>query len=256
MNSDCVEILLCSSNMNQSIYEFVDNCPSYIERSIYKFFVQHKEISKDNKISQLKMLKLIYLCNSLMIEEIFPKNWLELIILRNKVVFHVLERISEKLLNNHLENFDSINKIIWADYFNCLVLLSTDTCFERKKFKKFEFTSVNNEDLRIQIAKEITRMWYNLGDKKFHFIPDLVSSFIKVSLLPLPEIQYATIPLIFDMINCEYINKGSTVCFDDLLVPKLIISTMDQQLEIEKKDVTFRNSFEKMLVLIYSIKKK
>lgn len=246
MNSDSVDMLLYSSNMFESIYDFVDNCSSCIERIVYKYLIQQKEITKEMKISQLKMLKLIYLCNILMIEEIFPKNWYELIILRNEVVFHFLKKVSEKLLNNYLENFDSINKIIWTDYFNCLVLLSTDHCLERKKFTKSEIRKEKNEDLRIQIAREIRRMWFNLGDKKFFFIPDLVSSFTKVSLLPLYEIQCATIPLIFDMINCEYMKKGSTVCFDDLLVPNLLITTLDEQLEIGKRDLTFRNSFEKM----------
>lgn len=251
MNNECFDIILTTYNYpNESIDFLINNCCTEIERFVYGNIIKAKKINYTHKIGQFLMIKLIYVCITLMKEEIFPKNWYDLLVLRNKVVFHVLNKISEKLVVNYLENFDSIDRTIWIDYFECLVLIATDVCLKKENFTNSKrFVEANQiEDLRIKVANEIKRMWYNLGDKKIKFIPDLVSPFISISMLPIVEIQNAIIPLIFDMINCEYINKGCKIDFNEFLVPKLIITTIDEILEYETKDIesTFRNSFEKM----------
>ena len=60
-------------------------------------------------------------------------------------------------------------------------------------------------DMRREVAFEIIRtMWNFLGKNKIKFIPGMIGPFLEVALLPEVELRKATIPIFFDMINCEF----------------------------------------------------
>ena len=84
------------------------------------------------------------------------------------------------------------------------------------------------------------------GDKKSLFIPMMVEPFMRVALIPINEIHNAIIPLFFDMINCEHLNKGNNMDFEKYQVPRQLITTIDNQLALGYGEVKFRNAFEKM----------
>jgi dedicator of cytokinesis protein 1 len=45
---------------------------------------------------------------------------------------------------------------------------------------------------------------YFLGQYKVHFVPSLVGSFLEMTLTPEIELRKATIPIFFDMMQCEF----------------------------------------------------
>lgn len=91
-----------------------------------------------------------------------------------------------------------------------MVLICIDPCLQLEKFNENKKKNIltKYKDMRIKAASELKKMWFNLGDKKQQFIPNMVEPFMMVALIPIPEIHNTIIPLFFDMINCEYFNKG------------------------------------------------
>lgn len=121
--------------------------------------------------------------------------------------------------------------------------------------------------MRIKVAIEIKKMWYNLGnsfdylkyplfhlatqlllfkgDKKHHFIQHMVEPFLKVALIPSGEIHNALIPVFFDMINCEHLLRGSGD-FESHSVPRELITNVDILVSLGYGDSKFRDAFERM----------
>lgn len=58
--------------------------------------------------------------------------------------------------------------------------------------------------MRREAAFEIRAMWFNLGQYKAQFVPALVGSILEMTLLPDYELRKATIPIFFDMMQCEF----------------------------------------------------
>jgi hypothetical protein len=183
---------------------------SPIDESVNKSLIRLKHIKTEDSIAQLVMVKLIYTCRTLIDEATFPKDWFDLLILRNSVVLTALYHIAERINKYHTENFNQLSKQIWADYFECMVALVTDTCLQLENFNENKRKNILSryKDLRVKAAVEIKKMWFNLGDKKHLFIPNMVEPFMRVALIPINEIHNAIIPLFFDMINCEHLSKG------------------------------------------------
>ena len=64
--------------------------------------------------------------------------------------------------------------------------------------------------MRREVGFEIIRtMWNYLGKNKIKFIPEMVGPFIEVTLIPETELRKATIPIFFDMMQCEFQIKGN-----------------------------------------------
>ena len=80
-----------------------------------------------------------------------------------------------------------------------MVQLATDSCLQIESFnanKRIYLLNTYN-DIRVKAAHEIKKMWYNLGNKKHNFIPNMVEPFMRVALIPINEIHNAIIPLFF-----------------------------------------------------------
>lgn len=58
--------------------------------------------------------------------------------------------------------------------------------------------------MRREMGFEIRTMWFNLGMHKINFVPSMVGQFLEMTLLPETELRKATIPIFFDMMQCEF----------------------------------------------------
>ena len=63
--------------------------------------------------------------------------------------------------------------------------------------------------MRREMAFEIRSMWFNLGQYKIQFVPSMVGPFLEMSLIPEMELRKATIPIFFDMMQCEFYSPKS-----------------------------------------------
>jgi hypothetical protein len=58
--------------------------------------------------------------------------------------------------------------------------------------------------MRREMGFEIKTMWFNMGQHKIYFVPSMVGQFLEMTLLPETELRKATIPIFFDMMQCEF----------------------------------------------------
>lgn len=66
------------------------------------------------------------------------------------------------------------------------------------------FDETRYRDMRREMGFEIRTMWFNLGQHKINFVPTIVGQFLEMTLLPETELRKATIPIFFDMMQCEF----------------------------------------------------
>ena len=64
-------------------------------------------------------------------------------------------------------------------------------------------------DQRVTTGKQVILLWHKLSTHKGQFIPDLISSFLKISLLRQHDLRRFAIPLVFDVIKCEQEVNGN-----------------------------------------------
>ncbi len=140
-----------------------DNC--LIEVKVNDKLITEKNIKPNDSCSQLFCIKLIYTCKMLLDQLTFPRDWFDLLILRNCVVASALFHISERIRKYHVKEFNGLDKQIWFDYFECMVLLAIDPSLQLENFNdnKQKFVMQNYGDIRVKAALEIKKMWFSLG---------------------------------------------------------------------------------------------
>lgn len=103
-------------------------------------------------------------------------------------------------------------------------------------------------------------MWFNLGQYKVQFVPSLVGSILEMTLLPEVELRKATIPIFFDMMQCEFYSskyefesfgdtkrdssqiKGQFVDFENEMIAKL-----DTLIEGGRGDEDYKELFKEIM---------
>ena len=58
-------------------------------------------------------------------------------------------------------------------------------------------------------------MWFNLGQHKILFVPSLVGPILEMTLIPETELRKATIPIFFDMMQCEFYSSRMVEGYGD-----------------------------------------
>jgi hypothetical protein len=93
--------------------------------------------SQENNYTTANTLELLlYMCSAIINDEIYPLDWSELLLLRDKVVLNALNNIADCISNHYLNNFNSLNKKIWQNYFEAIVSLLTDPCLQMENFSE------------------------------------------------------------------------------------------------------------------------
>ncbi|XP_038846863.1 dedicator of cytokinesis protein 1-like [Salvelinus namaycush] len=97
--------------------------------------------------------------------------------------------------------------------------------------------------MRRHIGFEIRDMWYNLGPHKIKFIPEMVGPILEMTLVPEIELRKATIPIFFDMMQCEFHFTCSFQRFENEIITKL-----DHEVEGGRGDEQYKVLFHKILL--------
>ncbi|KAF7464463.1 hypothetical protein GHT09_006510 [Marmota monax] len=87
--------------------------------------------------------------------------------------------------------------------------------------------------------------WVPGGPHKIKFIPSMVGPILEVTLTPEVELRKATIPIFFDMMQCEFnfSGNGNFHMFENELITKL-----DQEVEGGRGDEQYKVLLEKLLL--------
>ncbi|KAB7505734.1 Dedicator of cytokinesis protein 1 [Armadillidium nasatum] len=158
---------------------------------------------KDNLSDLLMVIK------DLIDSPVFPSDWCEMICLLNSVLMKVLNLIGEVIIERMKEPFVDI---IWNNFFHTAVRFITQPSLQLQKFTPSKRNKIlrRYKDLRRETAKIVKKLWISLGQHKIRFIVrsgngySLIGPFLEMTMIPEFDVRRSTIPIFFDMMQCEF----------------------------------------------------
>uniref|UniRef100_A0A3Q3EY62 Dedicator of cytokinesis 5 n=1 Tax=Labrus bergylta TaxID=56723 RepID=A0A3Q3EY62_9LABR len=177
---------------------------------------------------------------------VFPADWMIMNLVQMQVFLRAINQYSD-VLNMYFLDQAHFELQLWNNYFHLTVAFLTHTTLQLESFSQEKRNKILNKygDMRKTIGFKIRDMWYNLGPHKMKFIPAMVGPILEVTLVPEPELRKATIPIFFDMMQCEHnFSPGRTFeTFENELITKL-----DQEVEGGRGDEQYKVLLEKTLL--------
>ncbi|MGH0159760.1 UNVERIFIED_CONTAM: hypothetical protein FKN15_037907, partial [Acipenser sinensis] len=134
---------------------------------------------------------------------------------------------------------------LWNNYFHLAVAFLTQESLQLENFSSDKRAKIfqKYQDMRRTIGFEIRDMWYNLGQHKIKLIPEMVGPMLEMTLVPEIELRKATIPIFFDMMQCEFHYTRSFQRFENEIITKL-----DHEVEGGRGDEQYKVLFDKILL--------
>ncbi|XP_040558501.1 dedicator of cytokinesis protein 1 isoform X4 [Gallus gallus] len=138
-------------------------------------------------------------------KNVYPFDWVIMNMMQNKVFLRAINQYAD-MLNKKFLDQANFELQLWNNYFHLAVAFLTQESLQLENFSSAKRTKILNKygDMRRQIGFEIRDMWYNLGQHKIKFIPEMVGPILEMTLIPETELRKATIPIFFDMMQCEF----------------------------------------------------
>ncbi|EPB71155.1 hypothetical protein ANCCEY_09761 [Ancylostoma ceylanicum] len=160
-------------------------------------YIENRSSDIDKMDFILEMLQMI---RDLLCKCPFPATWHQMIMLQNKFVLKYLILIVCVEASAH---FFTLFKL-WQEY------MLTAVCFvTQPSLQSNDEWLCDDAESRVQLrkaaARDLRSMWFRLTPvQKMAYIPRLVGAFLKVALVEDDETREATIPIFFDMMQCEF----------------------------------------------------
>ncbi|XP_058812929.1 dedicator of cytokinesis protein 1 isoform X3 [Topomyia yanbarensis] len=149
------------------------------------------------------LMEILLVFKELVSKPVFPVDWLDMIMHQNTVILESLRHFAGVIMEWFFSPFE---KQVWSNYFQCSITFLTQPALQLNLFSKTKQSLIlsNYRDIRRETAFEIRKMWFNLGEHKIIFVPQLVGPILEMSMIPELELRKASIPIFFDMMQCEY----------------------------------------------------
>uniref|UniRef100_M4APV2 Dedicator of cytokinesis 1 n=1 Tax=Xiphophorus maculatus TaxID=8083 RepID=M4APV2_XIPMA len=177
-------------------------------------------------------------------KNVYPSDWIIMNMMQNKVFLRAISQYADVLSKKFLDqaNFELQ---LWNNYFHLAVAFLTQESLQLENFSSDKRTKIfqKYQDMRRQIGFEIRDMWYNLGPHKIKFIPEMVGPVLEMTLVPEIELRKATIPIFFDMMQCEFHFTCGFQRFENEIITKL-----DHEVEGGRGDEQYKVLFQKILL--------
>ncbi|KAM9324829.1 dedicator of cytokinesis protein 1 [Gastrophryne carolinensis] len=177
-------------------------------------------------------------------KNVYPSDWVIMNMMQNKVFLRAINQYAD-MLNKKFLDQANFELQLWNNYFHLAVAFLTQESLQLENFSSTKRGKILNKygDMRRQIGFEIRDMWYNLGQHKIKFIPEMVGPILEMTLIPETELRKATIPIFFDMMQCEFHSTRSFQMFENEIITKL-----DHEVEGGRGDEQYKVLFEKILL--------
>ncbi|XP_008197863.2 dedicator of cytokinesis protein 1 isoform X2 [Tribolium castaneum] len=149
------------------------------------------------------LMEILLFFQNLVDDKVFPYDWCDMIMLQNSVILKALRFFSHTIRDRFFERFEHQ---AWNNFFHCAIAFMTQPALQLETFsfsKRMKIIRIY-KDMRRETGFEIRSMWFNLGQYKVQFVPSLVGAILEMTLIPEPELRKATIPIFFDMMQCEF----------------------------------------------------
>ncbi|XP_043103667.1 dedicator of cytokinesis protein 5 [Puntigrus tetrazona] len=177
---------------------------------------------------------------------VFPPDWMIMNLHQMKVFLRAIDQYSD-VLNKYFLDSAHFHLQLWNNYFHLIVAFLTHKSLQLESFSLEKRNKILNKygDMRKSIGFKLRDMWNNLGQHKMKFIPAMVGPILEATLVPEPELRKATIPIFFDMMQCEhhFSTNHTFQKFENELITKL-----DQEVEGGHGDEQYKILLEKTLL--------
>uniref|UniRef100_A0A182ID12 Signaling protein n=1 Tax=Anopheles arabiensis TaxID=7173 RepID=A0A182ID12_ANOAR len=149
------------------------------------------------------LTEILLVFQELVSKPVFPIDWLDMIMHQNMVILGSLRHFAAIIMDQFFSPFE---KQVWSNYFQCSITFLTQPALQLNLFSKTKQSVIRStyRDIRRETVFEIRKMWFNLGEHKIMFVPRLVGPILEMSMIPEEDLRRATIPIFFDMMQCEY----------------------------------------------------
>ncbi|XP_014608633.1 PREDICTED: dedicator of cytokinesis protein 1 isoform X1 [Polistes canadensis] len=149
------------------------------------------------------LMEILLVFKDLVSRSVFPGDWCEMIMLQNSVILKSLRYFSGTIRDYFFTDFEHQ---AWSNFFHCAIAFLTQPALQLETFSPAKRNRIimRYNDMRRETAFEIRSMWFNLGQNKIQFVPSLVGAILEMALIPETELRRATIPIFFDMMQCEF----------------------------------------------------
>ncbi|XP_064631450.1 dedicator of cytokinesis protein 1-like isoform X3 [Lineus longissimus] len=172
------------------------------------------------------LMEILMVIRDLVSRNIYPFDWNEMIMIQNSVFLKTLQSIAKTLRDKFYNPFEIQ---LWNNFFHCAISFLTQENLQLENFTGLKRSKIINryKDMRRVTAFEIRSIWFNLGHNKCKFIPNIVGPILEMTLIPEIELRKATIPIFFDMMQCEFNQpgqramKGNFIEFEDEMIQQL-----------------------------------
>uniref|UniRef100_A0A8L0DNM7 Dedicator of cytokinesis 1 n=1 Tax=Oncorhynchus mykiss TaxID=8022 RepID=A0A8L0DNM7_ONCMY len=177
-------------------------------------------------------------------KNVYPGDWVIMNMMQNKVFLRAINQYAA-VLNKKFLDQTNFELQLWNNYFHLAVAYLTQESLQLENFSSDKRSKIfqKYQDMRRQIGFEIRDMWYNLGPHKIKFIPEMVGPILEMTLVPEIELRKATIPIFFDMMQCEFHFTCSFQRFENEIITKL-----DHEVEGGRGDEQYKVLFHKILL--------
>ncbi|KAI1230092.1 Dedicator of cytokinesis protein 5, partial [Lamprotornis superbus] len=179
-------------------------------------------------------------------KNVYAADWMVMNMMQSRVFLRAVNQFTS-VLNRFFLDQTSFELQLWNNYFHLAVAFLTHESLQLETFSQAKRSKIIKKygDMRKEIGFKIRDMWYNLGPHKIKFIPAMVGPILEVTLVPEPELRKATIPIFFDMMQCEFNFSGNRNfhMFENELITKL-----DQEVEGGRGDEQYKVLLEKLLL--------
>eukprot|EP00095_Tigriopus_kingsejongensis_P007920 maker-scaffold1210_size55525-snap-gene-0.17 protein:Tk07920 transcript:maker-scaffold1210_size55525-snap-gene-0.17-mRNA-1 annotation:"dedicator of cytokinesis protein 1 isoform x3" len=137
----------------------------------------------------------------------YPSTWVRLISVQNCGILRTLTFLTNTIRDVMKSPFEYQ---IWCNFFQCAITFITQPLLQVESYSegKKAFLLAHCGDLRLEMGLIVKKMWFNLGKSKFCFVPEMVGPFLEITLIPHTELRRNSIPIFFDMMQCEYYSSS------------------------------------------------
>ncbi|XP_078269755.1 dedicator of cytokinesis protein 1 isoform X2 [Rhinoraja longicauda] len=221
-------------------------CMTAILRQMEDYHYAHLITTYGNMRSDVVdfLMETFIMFKDLIGKNVYLADWVIMNMMQNKVFLRAINQYAD-MLNKKFLDQANFELQLWNNYFHLAVAFLTQESLQVENFSSAKRAKIISKygDMRRQIGFEIRDMWYNLGQHKIKFIPEMVGPILEMTLIPETELRKATIAIFFDMMQCEFHSTRSFQMFENEIITKL-----DHEVEGGRGDEQYKVLFEKILL--------
>uniref|UniRef100_A0A8C2Z5S6 Dedicator of cytokinesis 1 n=1 Tax=Cyclopterus lumpus TaxID=8103 RepID=A0A8C2Z5S6_CYCLU len=178
-------------------------------------------------------------------KNVYPSDWVIMNIMQNKVFLRAINQYAA-VLNKKFLDQTNFELQLWNNYFHLAVAFLTQESLQLENFSSDKRAKIFQKFARHRepVSFFCVNVFFPLvGPHKIKFIPEMVGPMLEMTLVPEIELRKATIPIFFDMMQCEFHFKCSFQRFENEIITKL-----DHEVEGGRGDEQYKVLFQKILL--------